>query len=287
MAPQYLAQEFLRMEGFTEIEYIAVGTKPGPAVLANGQADFTMWFSPGLIPPMDDGDPIVVLAGVHAGCYELFGNESVNSIRDLKGKTIAVQWFGGGDHIFMASMLAYVGMDPTRDVHWVSGENSLQGAMDMFIDGRADAFLAFDPQPHEMRARNLGKVIVNTTLDRPWSQYFCCMIAANRDYVRRYPVATRHVVRAILKSADICSSDPERAARYLSDYGYETRYPVGLSVMRVLPYDRWRHANPEDTLRFHALRLYEVGMIKTNPNRLIEQGTDWRFLNELKREMKA
>ena len=46
--------------------------------------------------------------------------------------------------------------------------------------------------------------------------------------------------------------EPERAARYLADHGYETRYPIGLEVMKSLTYDRWRKADPEDTLRFHA-----------------------------------
>ena len=46
-------------------------------------------------------------------------------------------------------------------------------------------------------------------------------------------------------------------------------------------------ANPEDTLRFHALRLHEVGMIKSSPHKLISQGADWRFLNVLKKELKA
>ena len=81
--------------------------------------------------------------------------------------------------------------------------------------------------------------------------------------------------------------DPQRAARFLSDKLYEPRFQIGLNVMKRLPYDRWREANPKDTLRFHALRLYEVGMIKTHPNMLIAQGTDWRFLNELKKELKA
>jgi NitT/TauT family transport system substrate-binding protein len=40
-------------------------------------------------------------------------------------------------------------------------------------------------------------------------------------------------------------------------------------------------------MRFYALRLHEVGMIKSTPNELIAEGTDWRFLNELKRELKA
>ena len=40
-------------------------------------------------------------------------------------------------------------------------------------------------------------------------------------------------------------------------------------------------------MRFYALRLHEVGMIKSSPNTIIAEGTDWRFLNELKRELKA
>ena len=40
-------------------------------------------------------------------------------------------------------------------------------------------------------------------------------------------------------------------------------------------------------MRFYALRLHEVGMIKSPPNKLIAEATDWRFLNEIKRELKA
>lgn len=58
-------------------------------------------------------------------------------------------------------------------------------------------------------------------------------------------------------------------------------------MLKGVSYRRWREANPEDTLRFYSLRLYEAGIIKTNPNRRITQTTDWRFLNELKKEFKA
>jgi NitT/TauT family transport system substrate-binding protein len=100
-------------------------------------------------------------------------------------------------------------------------------------------------------------------------------------------VAAKRALRALLKASDVCSREPEMAARYLAQKGYETRYEIGLEVLKQLPYNRWRTDNPEDSLRFHALRLYEVGLIKTQPNKLIAQGTDWRFLNELKRELKA
>jgi NitT/TauT family transport system substrate-binding protein len=286
VAPQYLAEEFLRMDGFTEVQYLPLGTRNGPYALADGRGDMAMWDTPGLIPHLDAGRPIVLLAGVHAGCYELFANERVQAIRDLKDKTVAIQYFGGGDQVLLSSMLAYVGIDPRRDVKWIAGQNT-RDAMDLFLNGQADAFLGFAQQPEELRQKKFGHVIVNTAQDRPWSQYFCCMVAANRDFAQRNPVATKRVLRAILKAADICATDPQRAARFLSDKLYEPRFHIGLNVVRGLPYDRWREADPEDTLRFHALRLHEVGMIKTSPNQFVARSADWRFLNELKKELKS
>jgi NitT/TauT family transport system substrate-binding protein len=105
--------------------------------------------------------------------------------------------------------------------------------------------------------------------------------------VRSHPVATKRAIRAILKAADICAQQPERAARYMVAKGYDERYELTLQVLRELPYRRWRENHPEDTLRFHALRLHEVGMIRSTPQKLIERGTDWRFLDELRRELKA
>jgi NitT/TauT family transport system substrate-binding protein len=245
-----------------------------------------MWNATELIPHMDANKPIVVLGGIHGGCFEVFGNERVQSIRDLRGKTVAITYHGGGDHILLASMLAYVGIDP-KEVKWQAGTASLLDAMEAFADGKADAFVGFAQQPVELRARKVGHVIVNTTVDRPWSQYFCCMLAANRDFAQRYPVTTKRALRAILKAADVCNSDPLLVARFLSEKLYEPRFQIGLEVVKSLPYSRWREANPEDTIRFHALRLREVGMVRNPPNKVIAQGMDLRFLNELKREMKA
>ena len=285
-APVYLAEELLRMEGFTEVSYVPHGTRYIPTALAEAKADIVMWNAMELLPYLDENKPVVVLAGVHSGCFEVFGNNKIRSIRDLRGKTVSIMYFGGGDHILLSSMLAYVGINP-RDVNWVPGTTSLLDAKEAFIQGKSDAFVGFAQQPLEVRAKKVGHVIVDTTTDRPWSQYFCCMLGANRDFVQRYPVATKRAMRAILKAADICDAEPLKVARFLAEKLYETRYAIGSELMQKLPYNRWRDADPEDTLRFHALRLYEVGMIKTNPNKLIAQGTNWKFLNELKRELKS
>jgi NitT/TauT family transport system substrate-binding protein len=250
-----------------------------------GRADITMGASPDVVAALDTGRGIVSLAGIHAGCYELFVNGQIMAVKDLKGRSVVITGKDSTERLFLSSIVAYIGVNP-NDIRWIVAPSATE-AVQTFIDGRADAFFAFAPQPQELRMKKVGRVILNTTQDRPWSQYFCCMVSARREFVENYPIATRRALRAFLKAADLCAQEPEKAARYLVAKGYEPRYEVALDVLKELPYRRWRYADPEDTLRFHALRLHEVGIVKSNPSRLIAQGTDWRFLNELKKELKA
>lgn len=286
LAPQLLAESLLRLEGFSEVEYVEKQVNRLSGEIAAGRADMTMLATPEVIPVLDAGEPVVLLGGIHAGCYELFGGPNTPRLGDLKGKRVAISAIGSPEQVYVASMAAYVGIDPRRDLQWVVGDTSAD-AMRLFTEGKADAFLAFPPQPSELRAQRVGHLLLDTARDRPWSQYFCCVVAANKEFVRRNPIAAKRTLRAMLKGADICAQDPERAARYLAQRKYEPRFEVGVEVLKSLPYARWRESDPEDTVRFHALRLHEVGMIKSTPQRIIAQGTDWRFWNELKRELKA
>ena len=113
------------------------------------------------------------------------------------------------------------------------------------------------------------------------------MLAGNTDFVREHPIATKRVLRAILKVTDLCVAEPKRIAQRLVDGGFAPRYDYALQTLIEVPYGTWREYDPEDTFRFYALRLHEAGMITTGPNQIIADGTDWRFLNELKRELKA
>ncbi len=285
-APQYLTEEFLRGEGFTDVQYVVSAGTAGPAkALASGEVDITMQYIGPTIIQLDRGDPIVLLAGVQVGCFELFGTAGVRSIRDLKGKTVSAGDLGGSEHTFLASMMAYVGLDPRKDVQWVT--YPAVEAMRLLAEGKIDGFLGLPPEPQELRARKIGHVVVNSMLDRPWSQYFCCLVAGNRDFVRKHPVATKRALRAILRAADVCAREPERVARFLVDKGFTPRYDYALQALKDIPYNKWREYDPEDTVRFYSLRLHEAGMIKSSPQKIIAQGTDWRFLNELKKELKG
>ena len=182
-------------------------------------------------------------------------------------------------------MAAHVGLNPRRDINWVVHRPA--ESMQLLAEGKVDAFLGFPPEPQQLRARKIGHVVVNSTRDRPWSQYFCCMMIGNREFVRQHPVATKRALRVILKANSLCALEPERVARYLVDKGFTQRFDHALQAVKDIPYGHWREYDPEDTVRFYALRLHEAGMIKLSPQKIIAQGTDWRFLDELKKELKG
>jgi NitT/TauT family transport system substrate-binding protein len=289
-APQWVAQALLSAEGFTDVQYVKVlsggmGADQTGAALAAGQVDLSMQFIGPSILQVDAGDPIVLLVGIQIGCFELFGTDQVRAVRDLKGKTVAAGPLRGSGHTFLASIAAFVGLNPATEIRWINSSDA--EALQLFAERRGDALMTSPPRSQEARARNLGHVVLSTVTDRPWSQYFCCLMAGRREFVREHPIATKRALRAILKATDICALEPERVARFLVDEGYAARYDYALQALKEIPYNRWREYNPEDTVRFHSLRLHEAGMIKSSPPKIIAQGTDWRFLNELKKELKG
>jgi NitT/TauT family transport system substrate-binding protein len=147
--------------------------------------------------------------------------------------------------------------------------------------------IGFPTVPQEVRERKIGHVLVNSAVGRPWSQYFCCLVGASQAFVRRHPVATKRALCALLKATDFCALEPDRIARRLVDRGFTDRYDYALQTLKELPYNRWREYDPEDAGRFYAPRLHESNLIRSSPQKIIAQGTDWRCINELKKELKA
>jgi NitT/TauT family transport system substrate-binding protein len=287
-APLEIAEELLRAEGFTDIRYVDAGPSlEFSAKVGRGEVDFTLDFAAQLVGTIDAGGAVTVLGGVHGGCWELFAKDEIRSVADLKGKTIGIETARENPRAFLVAMATHIGLDPKQDIQWVTSTDPKVQPLELFAKGKIDAFLAIPPEPQELRARRIGHVIFSGIVDHPWSQYFCCMLAGNREYVRKHPVATKRVLRAILKPTDLCAAEPTWVAQSLVDHGFTSRYDYALETLREVPYDKWRDYDPEDSIRFYALRLHEAGMIKSSPQKIIADGTDWRFLYELKRELKA
>src|SRR6266851_313819 len=186
IAPQYVADELLSAEGFTDVRYVDQGPTLGLSVkIGRGDADFSLDFAARIVQTIDNGGAVMVLGGVHVGCYELFAKDEIRSVSDLKGRTVGIQIGGTNPHAFLIAMAAHVGLDPRQDIRWVISSDPSVKPLELFAEGKIDAFLGTPPEPQQLRARGFGHVIFNSIVDRPWSQYFCCMLAGNRDYVRK------------------------------------------------------------------------------------------------------
>jgi NitT/TauT family transport system substrate-binding protein len=291
-APLFVAEPLLLAEGFRRVEYVPlriglprIGTRHGFVSMAlnSGEIDLGALDPPAHILSLDAGGSAILLAGLHAGCYKLLASDRIRAVRELKGKTVAVP--SPGRHAFVASIVSYIGLDPRKDIVWANANAA--DAMQLFADGVLDAFMGFAPEPEELLARKVGHVLVDTLTDKPWSQYFCCILAGSREFVSKNPVATKRALRAILKANEICAADPERAVRVLVAQGYARGQDTALQLMRELPYPRWREYDTEATVRFYALRLREVGMVRSTPQQIIAQSSEWRFVNQLKKELKG
>ena len=181
LAAQYVAEDLLRAEGFTDVQYVEMPLPQIASAVATGTIDVSAETVTDLVMELESGGAIVIITGLHVGCYELVAGHRVRRIPDLKGKTIAVA--DRGRRAFIASMAVQVGLDPQKDIQWV--EKSGDEAISLLADGKLDAYLGFPPEPQEMRAKNIGRVILNTAKDRPWAQYFCCMVFLNPRFVRQ------------------------------------------------------------------------------------------------------
>ena len=120
VAPQWVAEDLLRAEGFKTIEYVTM--KGDSDSLAEGKIDMMFYDAPGMILAVDEGKPIVGLGGMHGGCYELFGSPRVRSVTELRGRTVTVAT--PGRHAFVAAMASYVGLDPRKEMKIVVTEDA-------------------------------------------------------------------------------------------------------------------------------------------------------------------
>jgi len=275
LAPLIMAKDLLKGEGFTDVQFVDPNTK----------FDFGMQFSgPSLV--TNAGHGTTMLAGVDTGCWEVFGNDKVTKITDLKGKSIVVSSLGQIEHIYFSLVLAYVGVDPNKDVNFVIQPDFAEAAK-QFADGKVDAIFAWPPFSQEMHAKQIGHTVVDSMVDKPWSQYFCSMLTSFGGFAQKYPMATKRVVRAVLKAADICDREQERTAQAMVDIGITPNYDWALEAIQMIPFNHWHEYDPEDTLRFYALRLRDAGLLEGNLDQIIKEAADWHFLNELTTELKG
>jgi NitT/TauT family transport system substrate-binding protein len=146
VAPLYVAEELLHAEGFSDIRYVDTGSATESAnAIGAAEADLSFDFASAYIIGIDSGRPITVLAGGMAGCVELFAEEGINTVADLKGKRVGLRSLGATPHVLVSIMAAEVGLDPAKDIDWVVYPKLLQSSSSSA--GRSMCSSATRPNP--------------------------------------------------------------------------------------------------------------------------------------------
>jgi len=281
----FLAEAYLREEGFTDIQFIKGNAS---SAMASGGADLSSLFPPSLAAEVDAGTPLVAVAGLHVGCIGLFAQRGTRDVRALRGKTIVVPNKDPRDfrYSYFVVTLLEAGIDPVRDVNMVEAPAGAD-LVQMFRDGKSDAVMTALATMDKLRADGGFEMLVDYATEAPWSGQHCCLLTATRSFLDMHPNAARRAVRAILRGNIDARTDLARGVQSMVDRGFTKDYDGVLAHDRTLPYDTWRTVDPEVGIRFFAERLQRANVIKSSADEIVRKGTDWNALRQAKRDLKA
>ena len=83
-------------------------------------------------------------SSLNRGVFALMAAKNINTIKDLKGKRIAVGQVGDAPYGYLLALLANSGL-AARDVHWIPVGTDVSGRAAALTTGRADATLLTAP----------------------------------------------------------------------------------------------------------------------------------------------
>nr|MDP9320634.1 ABC transporter substrate-binding protein [Chloroflexota bacterium] len=279
----WLAEPFLREEGFTEVR---LADPYGPGVIT-GKSDIQTNLGVAIALQVNAGKPVVALAGTHTGCIELWARPNINSIGDLRGKRIVVNQkdvLADPTYSTWVSILATFGI-AASEVSFTEG-----AGIPAFLDGQADAVFAAITGGPRLRAdpNKTGHQIFDIGVDKPWSQYFCCLLVANRDWAKRNPNAAMRATRAVLRAIDYGAKDHARTVRAAVDKKVPAA-SVPEFLLEALHHHgySWRDYDAEETIRFNALRLADAKLLTKTPSQVVAEGSDFAFFRQLQKELPA
>ena len=165
------------------------------SLITRGEIDFADGDPSAYIPGISNGVPAKLVGNMwrYSGCYWLIAKDGIDSIADLKGKTVGTAAAAGGMKLSVLKMLESEGIGED-DVELVAN-GVYQGAYATFTSGEVDATIIHNPYAALAEAEGTGHI-----LGRAW------------DYIPDYYTGT------LIASDRIINEEPEKLQRVITAY---------------------------------------------------------------------
>jgi NitT/TauT family transport system substrate-binding protein len=221
-APTYAAYEkgFFKKEGL-DVELVNGNNKIFKDLLATGKLDATVGLLAQWIKPAEVGLNVKFTAGIHTGCIHVIVPKSsgIKTVKDLKGKRIAVPSIGSGPMLFTARVLADKGIkDPYGAADWKiypQSEHQL-----VLTKHQVDAAAVADPIATVLIDTGKYREIINNSTFKPYSQEYCCLLVMRGSLVKSNPKTAAAITRAYLNSAKWVNSHKNEIAKIMVNKKY-------------------------------------------------------------------
>jgi NitT/TauT family transport system substrate-binding protein len=260
-AAMFVAQEkgFFEEEGL-DVEFVKTdwdGLRDG---LGLGRFDANYTLIMYLLKPIEQGLDVRITGGIHAGCLRVqTGVDSdIKTAADLKGKKIGIPTMGSPPFLFTSRVLNAAGLDPAKDVEWVTvGADVMALALE---NGQVDAVANSEPVGSILTATGKIQTIADQALDAPYKDEYCCATVVSGKFAKRDPAGAAKVTRALMKGARWVEENPEAAARLSVESKYIASSvelnAVAIGKLKYMPgVDRCRESVGSAALEMKAAGL--------------------------------
>lgn len=175
--------------------------------LAGGRIDMGITATPGPIQAAARGVPAVIVADTHLENYNWFIYVNIDSViregKDLKGKRLAVNIFGGTAHAYGRALVK--GLNLEKDVRFVAtgGVREMIAALrSRAVESVVLPLLTMARLKFQGHVREV--VAVSDYLPKPWSDH---IIFAGKDYIAQKPESVEKVLKGLLKATQFLQKD--------------------------------------------------------------------------------
>jgi NitT/TauT family transport system substrate-binding protein len=218
-----LKRGFFKEEGF-EPELIRMNANVSVTALSTGDIDYTMIFG-SVVRAAVRGLPMKVVASfLDSSTHTLIARPEYKTVKDLRGKTLAVSSFGATSDVAARMMFQRSGIDPERDLKIIA-LGSDRARFSALKEGIVDVAVISPPADVE------GKKMGFNVLARAYELFSLPFVGlgANTKKIKERPEEIKRVLKALIKANRYITSNRDGTIQILAEWGRTDRESASAS----------------------------------------------------------